>query len=78
MQEIANGVELPAGKTIKFIPGGYHIMIMNLDRAIEEGHSVELTLLFSDNSKKIIKAVAKRPSHQGHKNHHSHDKHKHH
>lgn len=78
MQEVAGGIELPAGKMVKFTPGGYHIMIMNLDQAISEGDEIELTLIFNDNSEKTITAVAKKPSHHGHGEHNKDSNHKHH
>ena len=84
MQEVADGIVLPAGEKTRFKPGGYHIMIMDLNQDIKEGDIIELTLEFDDGSKKMIKAKAKKPSsdhshdsdHHGdhHKKHH--DKHK--
>ncbi|MGS2716705.1 copper chaperone PCu(A)C [Eionea flava] len=78
MQKVANGIELPAEETVKFTPGGYHIMIMNLDQAITESDEIELTLIFSDKSEKTITAIAKKPSHHGHGEHKENNTHKHH
>jgi copper(I)-binding protein len=84
MQKVTSGVVIPAGKKIRFKPGGYHIMIMDLNQDIKEGDTVELTLEFDDGSTQMINAKAKKPSmdhsqdsdHHGdhHKKHH--DKHK--
>jgi len=84
MQKITSGVAIPAGKKTRFKPGGYHIMIMDLNQDIKEGDIVELTLEFDDGSTQMINAKAKKPSmdhsqdsdHHGdhHKKHH--DKHK--
>jgi copper(I)-binding protein len=84
MQEVVDGVVLPAGKKIRFKPGGHHIMIMDVNQDIKEGDIVELTLEFTDGSKQMVKAKAIKPSmdhsqdsgHHGdhHKKHH--DKHK--
>jgi copper(I)-binding protein len=75
MQEVKGGVELPVGETTAFQPGGYHIMIMDLNQDIKEGDVIDLTLEFDDNSIQTIKATAKKPS----MNHSSvpdhHDKH---
>jgi copper(I)-binding protein len=44
-------VEVPAGGTIKFAPGGYHLMCMGAKPAIKPGAKVPVTLIFKDNSK---------------------------
>ena len=38
-------LELPAGKTVELKPGGYHLMLMDLKRALPQGSTVPLTLL---------------------------------
>ena len=47
MSDIA-GVNVPAGETIKFSPGGYHLMCMNATSAIKPGKMALVTLKFSD------------------------------
>jgi len=37
-------VELPAGKTVKFDPSGYHLMLLNLRQPLKPGIMVPLTL----------------------------------
>ncbi|MFT6102321.1 MAG: copper(I)-binding protein [Candidatus Endobugula sp.] len=78
MQEVEGGVELPAGETIAFQPGGYHIMIMDLNQDIKEADVIDLTLKFDDHSIQTIKATAKKPSmnHSSVPDHHGkhHDK----
>lgn len=37
-------IELPAGKAVELKPGGYHIMLLGLDKQVEAGSSVEITL----------------------------------
>jgi copper(I)-binding protein len=39
-------IELPAGKTVELKPGGYHVMLMDLKRPMQEGEIVSLTLVF--------------------------------
>jgi copper(I)-binding protein len=39
------GVDLPPGKAVDLQPGGYHVMLMNLKRAVNEGESVPMTLV---------------------------------
>lgn len=41
-------VDLPAGRTVEFEPGGYHIMLMELKEQVKEGATVPLTLVFED------------------------------
>lgn len=38
-------VELPAGQAVQLKPGGYHIMLMGLDKQLPEGATVDLTLI---------------------------------
>ncbi len=44
-------VEVPAGGTIKFAPGGYHLMCMEPSADIKPGGKVRITLGFSDGSR---------------------------
>ena len=45
MQDVAQ-VDLPAGGTLKFAPGGYHLMCMDPKPALKLGASVPVTLSF--------------------------------
>ena len=44
-------VDVPAGGSIAFAPGGYHLMCMQATSAITPGAKVPVTLLFKDGSK---------------------------
>ena len=46
MRELPDGLELPAGETVKLEPGGYHIMFMQLNAPLVEGDTVPVTLTF--------------------------------
>lgn len=46
MAELADGIEIPAGGKLEFKPGGFHIMFMGLDRQVNEGETVKITLTF--------------------------------
>lgn len=48
MRALANGLELPAGKTVELKPGGYHVMMMDLKVALPKGGTVPMTLVFKD------------------------------
>ena len=39
-------IELPAGKTVKLEPGGYHIMLLELAKPLEVGQTFDVTLSF--------------------------------
>ncbi|HZD54178.1 MAG TPA: copper chaperone PCu(A)C [Woeseiaceae bacterium] len=44
----AEAIEIPPGGRLEMKPGGSHIMLMHLTRAIDEGTTLPLTLNFSD------------------------------
>lgn len=46
MRKLDNGVAVPAGKTVAFAPGGYHLMLMGLKAPLKEGDRVKATLTF--------------------------------
>jgi len=47
-----NGVDLPANKTVKLAPGGYHVMLLALKRTMKAGDRVPLKLTFELPDKK--------------------------
>jgi copper(I)-binding protein len=49
MEDVAS-VPVAAGGTVKFAPGGYHLMCMNPSPAMTPGGKVAVTLKFSDGS----------------------------
>ena len=48
MQELTDGLELTAGETVTFEPGGYHVMLLDLVEPLEVGDEVEVTLEFAE------------------------------
>jgi len=46
------GVDVPAGKTVKLAPGGYHVMMMGLEKPLSAGERVPLKLMFELADKK--------------------------
>jgi copper(I)-binding protein len=62
MKAVANGIRIPAGETLSFQPGGYHLMIMHLKSTIKEGDLIEFTFHFSDEDSKTVFAKAMRPT----------------
>ena len=48
MQEMVDGVNVSAGETLDFQPGGKHIMLLGLKKPLNDGDSFELTLRFKN------------------------------
>lgn len=48
MRALPNGLALPAGKTVELRPGGYHIMLMDMNASLAPGSTLALTLVFQD------------------------------
>jgi copper(I)-binding protein len=46
------GIDLPAGKPVKLAPGGYHVMLMDLQKPLNAGDRVPLKLTFELANKK--------------------------
>ena len=46
MQEAKDGAVVPAGSHLHLVPGGYHIMLMNLTKEFAVGDQIALTLHF--------------------------------
>ena len=51
---------LPAGKTVKLAPGGFHIMLFDLKKPLKVGETVplKLTIRHSDNTLSVIEVQA--------------------
>ncbi|MBY0556901.1 MAG: copper chaperone PCu(A)C [Burkholderiaceae bacterium] len=64
-----DSLALPAGKAVKLMPGGYHLMLLQLQRPLADGDKVPLTLEIEDakhvRSKVTVEAVV-RPLTGGH------------
>jgi periplasmic copper chaperone A len=46
MRPLDTGLVIDPGKTVKFAPGGYHFMLMDLKTQLKQGDKVPLTLQF--------------------------------
>jgi periplasmic copper chaperone A len=46
MQQV-DSVAVPAGATVVFAPGGYHVMLVDLVKPLEVGQTIPLTLTFA-------------------------------
>ncbi len=59
MQEKKGGFTIPAGESLDLEPGGDHIMIMGLKKAIKPGEQISLDLVTADGETIEVTAVAK-------------------
>ena len=59
MREKEGGFTIPAGESLRFEPGGDHIMIMGLKKAIKPGEQISLDLVTADGETVEVTAVAK-------------------
>jgi len=72
MQPLAQ-VTVPAGETVRFAPGGLHLMLMRPQRDLKVGDRVALTLRFDDGTE-IAATATVRPAGHRHEGHgHGHD-----
>ena len=46
MNELPDGITIPAGETVTLAPGGLHLMFMQLTQSFDEGSTVPVTLSF--------------------------------
>lgn len=69
VMEEQDAVPVPAGETVPFKQGGYHIMFIQPDNDINEGDSVALTLYFSSGDSLMTK-VEVRPANGSQMHHH--------
>ena len=52
-----DSLDLPAGKTVVFEPGGYHVMLLDIVRPLKAGQRVALTLVIEEGGKRFDLAV---------------------
>lgn len=63
-------VPVPAGGRVTFAPGGYHLMLMGLTKALKPGDAVPVTLTFASGAKVMASfVVGLGPPAAGHEHH---------
>lgn len=55
----ATRVAIPAGGGVTFAPGGYHLMLIGLTKAVKVGDTVPATLTFASGAKVKVSFVAR-------------------
>ncbi|HCO38580.1 MAG TPA: hypothetical protein DIT36_01085 [Aquificaceae bacterium] len=63
-------LEVPAGGKVELKPGGYHMMLINLNKPLKEGDKVEITLKFEKSGEIKVQAPVKKG--MGGHMHHNH------
>lgn len=56
MRPKADGLTVPAGGSRELIPGGDHLMLMDLEKPLQPGADVTLTVVFEDGSSSPVTA----------------------
>lgn len=59
MQEVVDGLVVPAKGSLVLKPGGNHLMFMNLKKPIKVGQVVPVSLLTEDGTRLTVKVLAK-------------------
>lgn len=65
MNELPEGVEIPAGATVALKPGGLHIMLMQLKQPLVEGTRIPLTLTFEKAGSVEVELSVESPAAKG-------------
>jgi len=60
MQPVTDGVVIPPRSTFSFRPGDYHIMLIQLQRALQTGDSIEVTFSFARMPPRRVMVAVKR------------------
>ncbi|EKP95650.1 copper chaperone PCu(A)C [Thermaerobacter subterraneus] len=60
MQRV-EGIEVPAGGRVELAPGGYHVMMMDLQRDLKAGDQIQLTLQFDGGHEVTVTAEVREP-----------------
>ena len=59
MIHVMGGIDLPKGKRIKLEPGGYHLMLMGIEKNLTLNDRIRITLSFKNNENIEISPIIK-------------------
>ena len=68
MRPVKNGVIINVGDSIKFKPGGYHLMFFEINKNLNEGELLNATFKFKDSKNLLVKFKV-----ESNKSSHNHD-----
>lgn len=54
MQPVEGGIIVPAGGAVQLMPGGLHMMLIDLTEELKPGDMIEITLKFKDDSEQTL------------------------
>ena len=79
MIHVEEGFPLPAGGELLLERGGHHVMFMGLNRTLNQGDELEVTLIFADGAEKTVDVTVdlEREAHGHEDAHHHGDSHGH-
>ncbi|NPV66813.1 MAG: copper chaperone PCu(A)C [Anaerolineae bacterium] len=61
MRPLPDGLEIPAGGQVILEPGGYHLMLIGLQRHLMAGEHLSFTLTFASGKQLVIEAEIRAP-----------------
>ena len=61
MRQLADGIEIAPGETVKLEPGGLHVMFMKLSEPLKEGEMKEATLTFEHAGDVAVEVAVQSP-----------------
>jgi copper(I)-binding protein len=82
MQEMGDGIEIPAHGVVDLKPGAFHVMFMNVAQPFKEGERIKATLTFEKAGSVEVDFIVGAPAgdppaHDAHKGGHDHMAHQH-
>lgn len=73
MQKIEGGLVIPAGETVSLEPGGNHMMLLDLSKAVVAGDTISVTFDFDGADDVSIDGIMAKPAEGGDEQYHSED-----
>ena len=61
MRPLADGLDIPANESVTLEPGGFHLMLMDLQESLVAGETVSLTLTFESGKEITVDAEIRLP-----------------
>jgi copper(I)-binding protein len=72
MRPVEGGLDLPAGEMVLLQPGGYHVMLIDLNYPLVPGEAIVLTLTFESGAEVTLAVPIYDPMMMGMDDHHDH------
>ena len=72
MEQMSDGLTVPADGMVSLSPGGYHLMFLGLEKELVKGDSHELTLIFEQAGEQRMELKVRSHDTEGSHDHHHH------